>query len=91
MSHSTGIKIEIGLDSHTIHCGSRGPAEACNVRVGEPKTFTDDEALKVLWAMPIAGAGHMALFGVLCDSALFEKDLYSDGEGWLKVTVSHFD
>ena len=30
MSHSTEIKIEIGLDSYHLHCGSRHPALAHN-------------------------------------------------------------
>lgn len=33
MSHSTEIKVEIGLDSHYLHCGSRHPAEYCG---GQP-------------------------------------------------------
>lgn len=31
MSHSTEIKVEIGLDSYHLHCGSRRPAEYCGV------------------------------------------------------------
>jgi hypothetical protein len=98
MSHSTEIQVKIGLDSHTLYCGSRGPAEACGVAVGSPKTFKDDEALKVLWNMPHKGAGRMALFGVLHDIAISEKymrldsaSVPSEANNWLEVTVFHYD
>ena len=62
MSHSTEIKVEIGLDSYHLHCGSRHPAEYCGVAANQSKTLVDDAALAVLWNMPHNGAGRMALF-----------------------------
>ena len=44
MSHSTEIKVEIGLDSYHLHCGSRHPAEYCGVAANQSKTFADDAA-----------------------------------------------
>ena len=35
MSHSTEIKVEIGLDSYHLHCGSRHPAN-------QSKTFAEE-------------------------------------------------
>ena len=89
MSHSTEIKVEIGLDSYHLHCGSRHPAEYCGVAANQSKTFADDAALAVLWNMPHNGAGRMALFGVLYSEAEENKSLYAGGTGWLKVEVVH--
>lgn len=98
MSHSTNIRVKLGLDTFDLYCGSRHTAEAFGVEVGQSKTFTDEEALKILWKMPQSGAGRMPLFGVLHDAAVAEKYVYQDSasipsesEGWLKVTISHFD
>ena len=44
MSHSTEIKVEIGLDSYHLHCGSRHPAEYCGVAANQSKTLVDDAA-----------------------------------------------
>lgn len=82
MSHSTEIKVEIGLDSYHLHCGSRHPAN-------QSKTFADDAALTVLWNMPHNGAGRMALFGVLYSEAEENKSLYAGDTGWLKVEIIH--
>lgn len=41
MSHSTEIKVEIGLDSYHLHCG---------VAANQSKTFADDAALAVLYS-----------------------------------------
>ena len=82
MSHSTEIKVEIGLDSYHLHCGSRHPAEYCGVAA-------DDAALTVLWNMPHNGAGRMALFGVLYSEAEENKSLYASDTGWLKVEIIH--
>ena len=63
------------------------------VAVGQSKTLTDGEALEALWKMPQSGAGRMSLFGVLYDAAVAEKYMYQDSasNGWLEVTISHFD
>ena len=50
MSHSTEIKVEIGLDSYHLHCGSRRPAEYCGVAANQSKTLVDDAALAVLYS-----------------------------------------
>ena len=50
MSHSTEIKVEIGLDSYNLYCGSRHPAEYCGVAANQSKTFADDAALAVLYS-----------------------------------------
>ena len=92
MSHSTELTIEIGLDKFEINCGSRTPAESCGVRAETKRTFTNDEAVQVLWSMPTNGAGRMALFGVLCDLAEYERLLYKDSNSsgtWLSVEVRH--
>ena len=89
MSHSTEIKVEIGLDSYHLHCGSRHPAEYCGVAANQSKTITDDAALAVLWNMPHNGAGRMALFGVLYSEAEENKSLYAGDTGWLKVEIIH--
>ena len=93
MSHSTNIRIKLGLDTFDLYCGSRQPAEAFGVAVGQSKTLTDDEALEALWKMPQSGAGRMSLFGVLYDAAVAEKYMYqaAASNGWLEVTISHFD
>ena len=93
MSHSTNIRIDLALDTFDLYCGSRHPAEAFGVAVGQSKTLTDDEALEALWKMPQSGAGRMSLFGVLHDAAVAEKYVYqaSASKGWLEVTISHFD
>ena len=93
MSHSTNIRIKLSLDAFDLDCGSRRPAEAFGVAVGQSKTLTDDEALEALWKMPQSGAGRMSLFGVLHDTAVAERDMYraAASEGWLEVTISHFD
>lgn len=98
MSHSTNIRVKLGLDTFDLYCGSRHAAEAFNVAVGQSKTLTDDEALEALWKMPQSGAGRMSLFGVLHDAAVAEKYVYQDSasipseaNGWLEVTISHFD
>ena len=98
MSHSTNIHIKLALDIFDLYCGSRQPAEAFGVAVGRSKTLTDDEALEALWKMPQSGAGRMSLFGVLHDAAVAEKYVYqnsasipSEANGWLEVTISHFD
>ena len=93
MSHSTNIHIKLALDIFDLDCGSRQPAEAFGVAVGQSKTLTDDEALEALWKMPQSGAGRMSLFGVLHDAAVAEKYMYqaAASEGWLEVTISHFD
>ena len=93
MSHSTNIRIKLALDIFDLDCGSRQPAEAFGVAVGQSKTLTDDEALEALWKMPQSGAGRMSLFGVLHDTAVAERDMYraAASEGWLEVTISHFD
>lgn len=46
MSHSTEIKVEIGLDSYHLHCGSRHPAEYCGVAV----LYSEAEENKSLYA-----------------------------------------
>ncbi len=79
MSHSTEIKVEIGLDSYHLHCGSRHPAEYCGVAANQSKTFADDAAL----------TGRMALFGVLYSEAEENKALYAGNTGWLKVEIIH--
>ena len=89
MSHSTEIKVEIGLDSYHLHCGSRHPAEYCGVAADQSKTLVDDAALAVLWNMPHNGAGRMALFGVLYSEAEENKSLYAGDTGWLKVEIIH--
>ena len=98
MSHSTNIHIKLALDIFDLDCGSRQPAEAFGVAVGQSKTLRDDEALEALWKMPHSGAGRMSLFGVLHDAAVAEKYVYqnsastpSEANGWLEVTISHFD
>ena len=91
MSHSTNILIKLALDTFDLDCGSRQPAEAFGVAVGQSKTLTDGEALEALWKLPQSGAGRMSLFGVLHDTAVAERDMYRAAEGWLEVTISHFD
>ena len=98
MSHSTNIHIKLALDIFDLDCGSRRPAEAFGVAVGQSKTLRDDEALEALWKLPQSGAGRMSLFGVLHDAAVAEKYMYqnsasipSEANGWLEVTISHFD
>ena len=90
MSHSTNIRIKLALDTFDLECGSRRPAEAFGVAVGQSKTLTDGEALEALWKMPQSGAGRMSLFGVLYDAAVAEKYMYqaSASKGWLEVTIS---
>lgn len=68
MSHSTEIKVEIGLDSYHLHCGSRHPAEYCGVAANQSKTFADDAALAVRAAW-------------LCSEAEENKSLYA-GSKW---------
>ena len=93
MSHSTNILIKLSLDTFDLDCGSRQPAEAFGVAVGQSKTLTDGEALEALWKLPQSGAGRMSLFGVLYDAAVAERYMYqaSASKGWLEVTISHFD
>lgn len=76
MSHSTEIKVEIGLDSYNLHCG---------VAANQSKTFADDAALEVLWNMPHNGAGRMALFGVLYSEAEENKSLYAGDTGKFNI------
>ena len=75
MSHSTEIKVEIGLDSYHLYCGSRHRLNLV--------------ALTVLWNMPHNGAGRMALFGVLYSEAEENRSLYAGDTGWLKVEIIH--
>ena len=58
MSHSTNILIKLSLDIFDLDCGSRRPAEAFGVAVGQSKTLTDGEASEALWKLPQSGAGR---------------------------------
>lgn len=88
MSHSTNIRIKLALDIFDLDCGSRRPAEAFGVAVGQSKTLTDDEALEALWKLPQSGAGRMSLFGAGAEKYMYQA---SASKGWLEVTISHFD
>ena len=87
MSHSTEIRIEIGLDKFEIHCGSRTPAEYCGVCADHTQTFVDVKALDILKHLPNQGAGNHALFGALVSMAQDESQMYE--AGWLKVEIQH--
>lgn len=89
MSHSTEIRVEIGLDKFEIHCGSRTPAECNAVAPTESRTFVDVKALDMLKHLPNQGAGRHALFGVLVSMAADQCQMYENETGWLKLEITH--
>ena len=94
MSHSTQINIKIGGFSTdvevTLEYGSRQPAEAYSVKVGEPKTLTNEYAFNALTG--VHSHGYRSLIVALIGNAEDARDVYGDADcNWLEITINHFD
>ena len=94
MSHSTQINIKIGGFSTnvevTLEYGSRHPAEAYNVKVGESKTLTNEDAFIALTGLQFHG--YRSLIVALIGNAEDARDVYGDVDcNWLEITINHLD
>lgn len=82
MSHSTEVKIEIGLFFAAVtlelYYGSRLPAEMLGVKVGVPVVFTDDKGLEVVEQLRTRQAGYGALLHAALEEAREARETEED-------------